>query len=384
MSDPVFYFSVPQGDRTGGPECMHQLADAVVRRGYRAVLVPMRGFRGRRPDPEYDIYAYETAEAIAEPESAVLVIGEVSPIESMREIRLIPRERTWLWWLSVHNGPDPRSRYFRESDECCPTMPRADGVPRSHDGVPAGEGSVVRKTEFADASTPGLIREALVRTTAVYSPSKSARTFAVELASLLYNRRLIESDIQFLAQSVYAQGFCASILGRSALPMTDYMRRPAIEPQEVIPSRVLYNGAKGYSMIRQLAPLLPDIDFVPIENMPYLDVCRLLASSAAYVELGLPPGRDRLPREAAHFGTPSVLLCRGAAYCWDDFPMNERFRIPYVDNWAELMAPVVADVVADRAGAIRDQQPFMEWVAGDRSRYEHEVDVWLEKALAAF
>ena len=64
--------------------------------------------------------------------------------------------------------------------------------------------------------------------------------------------------------------------------------------------------------------------------------------------------------------------------------MNERFRIPYVDNWAELMAPVVADVVADRVGVIRDQQPFMEWVAGDRSRYEHEVDVWLEKALAAF
>ena len=53
MTEPVFYLSVPQGDRTGGPECMHQLADAITRRGYRAVLVPMRGFRGRTPDPEY-------------------------------------------------------------------------------------------------------------------------------------------------------------------------------------------------------------------------------------------------------------------------------------------------------------------------------------------
>ncbi len=73
---------------------MHQLADAVVRRGYRAVLLPMRGFRGRTPDPEYDIYRYETAEEISNPERSILVVGEVSPIESARELRQVPAERT--------------------------------------------------------------------------------------------------------------------------------------------------------------------------------------------------------------------------------------------------------------------------------------------------
>ena len=97
MNDPVFYFSVPQGDRTGGPECLHQLADAVVRRGYRSILVAMRGFRGRQPDSEYDIYKYETAERIEYSNSAVLVVGEVSPIESAREIRQVATDRTWLW-----------------------------------------------------------------------------------------------------------------------------------------------------------------------------------------------------------------------------------------------------------------------------------------------
>jgi hypothetical protein len=172
------------------------------------------------------------------------------------------------------------------------------------------------------------------------------------------------------------------MLGRNAIPMTDYLRRPQIARPNVDPNVVLYNGAKGYSMVRQLAPLMTDVEFRPIENMSYLEVCEALAGAAAYVELGVPPGRDRLPREAAHFGTPVALLCRGSAYCWDDFPLPAKYRIPYVDEWPELMEPVLRGILTDRARALKDQTCFREWVAGDRERYEAEVDIWLETALA--
>ena len=46
--------------------------------------------------------------------------------------------------------------------------------------------------------------------------------------------------------------------------MTDYLRRPIIREQRVDPNVVLYNGAKGYSKIVELAPLLPSVDFRPI------------------------------------------------------------------------------------------------------------------------
>ena len=361
---------------------MHQLADAVVRRGFRAVLIPMRGFRGRTPDPEYDIYQYETAEEISNPERAILVIGEVSPIESARELRQVPAERTWLWWLSVHNGPDPRSRYFRGSTECCTFEPRADGIPRDQLPLIDESKKPTRSTHFANSRVTGLLRESYKRTVAEYSPSKSPRTFAVESASLMYNRHFIEGSAGFLAQSVYAQGFCQTMLGRNALPMTDYLRRPEITRPELNPKVVLYNGAKGYSMVRQLAPLMADVEFRPIERMSYLEVCEALAGAAAYVELGVPPGRDRLPREAAHFGAPVALLCRGSAYCWDDFPLPAKYRIPNVDDWPSLMRPVLREILADRAGALEQQAFFREWVAGDRERYEAEVDHWLETALA--
>lgn len=378
---PTFFFSTPQGDRTGGPECLHQLADAVIRRGYPGVLVPMRNFRGRTPDPEYDIYQYELSERIKNSKEAFLVLGEVSPIEADRELRQIAPSRTWFWWLSVHNGPDPRSRYFRGSPGCCVFEQPGDRGPLDVPDSGSKARSPIRKTFYANATTVGLLKEAFERTIASYSPGRNPRTFAVESVSLLYNRRLIESDIGFLAQSVYAQGFCRSILGRDALPMTDYLRRLPITSQPLNPNLVLYNGAKGYSMIRRLAPLLPEIDFRPIQNMTFQQVCEALASAAAYVELGVPPGRDRLPREAAHFGTPSVLLCRGSAYCWDDFPLPDKYRVPFVDDWPERMAPIVLDVVKDRPSALRDQQAFRDWVAGDRLRFEREVDHWLQIAL---
>ena len=47
------------------------------------------------------------------------------------------------------------------------------------------------------------------------------------------------------------------------------------------------------------------------------------------------------------------------------------------------MAPVLKDVLMDRNQALEDQSFFREWVAGDRERYEREVDVWLEQALRA-
>ena len=163
--------------------------------------------------------------------------------------------------------------------------------------------------------------------------------------------------------------------------MTDYLRRPDIAVQERLQNVVLYNGAKGYSKVPELIRLLPDVEFRPIQNMSFMEVCLALGQATAYVELGVPPGRDRLPREAAHFGTPIVLLCRGAAYCWDDFPIPAKYRIADEPGWAECMAPVIREVVANPHAAVEDQLPFHDWVSGDRDRYEIEVDAWLEAAL---
>lgn len=46
------------------------------------------------------------------------------------------------------------------------------------------------------------------------------------------------------------------------------------------------------------------------------------------------------------------------------------------------MAPIVQGVVSDRKHALSEQEAFLSWVAGDRERFEREVDVWLGRLLA--
>jgi hypothetical protein len=381
VANPVFYLTSTQGDRTGGPECIHQLTDAIIRRGFEAYIVPLRNFRGRTPDPEYSMYQYKLADRVLRGRNSILLSAEVSPIESFRDFRAVPPERTWMWWLSVHNNPDPRARYFRGSGTCCDFSAPISGQPRDQLTRSQRHLTKHRVLPYANANTIPLVKESWNRRGPKSPLGGSLKAFAIEYGSLLYNRHTIESDIGFIAQSVYGQGFCQSVLGKEALPVTDYLRRPSIQSVKKEKNLVLYNGAKGYSMAPRLQELLPNVRFEPIQKMSYLQVCESLARATMYVELGVPPGRDRLPRESVHFGTPVALLCRGSAYCWDDFPLPTDYRIAFQDGWEQEMATSIAKILSDPDAALSDQSQFAIWITGDIDRYEAEVDRWVAAVI---
>ena len=127
---------------------------------------------------------------------------------------------------------------------------------------------------------------------------------------------------------------------------------------------------------------MPSIEFIPIVRMSYLQVCTALAGATMYVELGVPRVRDRLPGESVHFGTPVALLCRGFAYYWDDFPLPEKYRVPFVENGEVQVVSVIQEILNDPAGALDNQSIFADWISGDQSRYETEVDQWDSAVIA--
>lgn len=373
MSSPEFYVASPLGDRTAGPEALTQLVDAIRRRGVPAYLIPMRNFRGRQNDPEYDIYDFEVRQEIPKSADARLVISEVSPIESRRELRRVGPEHTWMGWFSVNNSPDPRARYFRPDESCSSTYP--PGHIPDRPPVPADWG--------LGSAAPGplpIFRESLIRTGGI----KNLPATMVEDISIHYARRTVDSGIGFFAQSFYAQGFVRSVLGRpDPIIITDPIR--VVDVPE-IPARrrnvVLYNKVKSWSLLPQVATLMPDVDFQPIGGMPYVDVLRELGSATAYLELGHLPGRDRLPREAAHLGTPVVCLARGAGYCWKDVPLPIDYRVAFREGWPREAAQALRRVLDDPHSAAQEQEPYRIWVGGERERYECAVDAWLSQAIA--
>jgi hypothetical protein len=371
---PAVYVAAPIGERTAGPEAATQFVDAVRRRGVEAYLIPMRNHRGRRNDPEYDIYDFQVADRIRNPNDAILVIAEISPIESRRELQQVPRNRTWLGWFSVTNCPDPRARYFRPSEECCSTYPPGfvpDQTPVPADfelGTPIATGPF-RTWREARRRSPG------------WAPT-SLSSAVIDTVSMHYARRIIDDpEISFFAQSFFAQGFVRQVLGKQAQVITDPIRRMEIPRLHRKTNVVAYNHVKSWSMIEQVARHLPDVEFVAIKDMSFDQVIETLATATMYLELGHLPGRDRMTREASFLGTPVVVLARGSGYCWADFPLPVEYRIPFRAGWPTVAAAAIQGVLADPNSAARAQQDYRNWVIEEPERYEAAIDTWLAAAL---
>jgi len=372
MPSPVVYVSSPLGQRTAGPEALTQFVDAMRRRGIESYLIPMRTYRGNRNDPEYDIYDFDVATQIREPDRAILVLSEVSPIESHRELRRVARENTWLGWFSVSNCPDPRARYYRPSEACCSTYP--PGFIPDVPPVPAdfGLGEPITSGPFRTW------REA--RRRAPGASVSALKAAAIDTISMHYAARIIDDPrVCFFAQSYFGQGFVREVLGREASIITDPIRVVNVSAGSRRRNTVLYNVVKSGSMIPEVKALLPDVEFRPIEKMSFDEVAHALSEGTVYLELGHLPGRDRMSREAAHFGTPVVVLARGAGYCWRDFPLPVDYRIPFRPGWPKAAAAAIRRVLDDPAQAIRDQESYREWVAGERHRYEAAMDAWVQE-----
>jgi hypothetical protein len=369
MSSPTFYVASTLGERTAGPEALTQFVDAIRRRGHRAFLIPMWNFRGRRNDPEYDIYDFEVAENIADPDNAIFVLSEISPIESFKQLRQIPRQRTWMGWFSVNNSPDPRARYFRPSEQT------GSMFPPEYVGKPPPVGFGLERPAVG---TSGVWRDAWQRTRDARHHYRAA---AVEAISIRYARSVVDSPVQFFAQSYYAQGFCRDVLGRPAPVITDPLR---VIPLPELPRRsnvIAYNKTKAWSLIPEIKERIPNAEFLPIGGMPYVEAMQALSTASVYVELGHLPGRDRLPREAAHLGTPVVMLARGSGYLWADSPLPVEDRIAFAPGWADEMATAIGRILDDVRAAQERQVPYRTWVAGERERYEQAIDNWLAMAL---
>lgn len=372
MGSPQFYVATALGERTAGPEALTQLVDAIRRRGIEAYLIPMRNYRGRVNDPEYDIYDFEVRDTVPRAGNVHLVIPEVSPIESRRELGRVPRERTWMGWFSVNNSPDPRARYYRPSESCCSAYP-PDYTPLQPP-VPADFGL------GTPAGGPFATEREAVRRVGGLRPARLPAA-AIEDVSMRFARRLIDSDIRFFAQAYYSQGFVREVLHRSAPIITDPIRVVDVPERRRERSVVLYNKAKSWALVPEVARLLPDVEFRAIEGMSFQQVAEALSTATVYLELGHLPGRDRMPREAAHFGTPVVCLARGAGYCWKDVPLPVEYRVPFREGWDEAAAEAVRRVLDDPERAASEQEGYRAWVAGERQRYESAVDDWLTLAL---
>lgn len=288
----TIYILCLAGVRTGGPEALHQLSDALLEQGFPARMVYYTweevaaleraspgagysfGFRGNEVT-DYDRYQKRPVSAVPNDDNSVIVLPE--PLCHLAP--LFNRSTVLIWWLSVDNG-------------------------------------------FGALSKVNL-------------------------------NHLHAENVWHAAQSQYAERFLEALNLPFGGMLSDYTAdlsklvapQPWFERKKIIvfnenPHKVTASFDAFSDKIREIDP-----DILVVKAQGTRDqMASLFASAQVYVDLGSMPGKDRMPREALSMGCFVVLgpRQRGAG---SDFPYYMRSAsndFPYYIHCASDDLSIVA------------------------------------------
>ena len=147
------------------------------------------------------------------------------------------------------------------------------------------------------------------------------------------NAFLSRNDLIHYFQSEYAHDFLNKGGARRIYPLADYINQRFLSSPKP-PSRdrsITYFPRKGGALASVFFDSHPDLNRLPIENMPQETVHDTLRKSQVYIDFGHHPGKDRVPREAALSGNIVFLHERGAAAFHLDHPLDRFFLFTSAD-----------------------------------------------------
>lgn len=311
------YVLAPSRSVSGGPEALHQLVDALRRRGHRAFICYVPKPASPVP-PEFG--GYDVVVGRPRDRSGNLIV--IPEIWTGR-LRAIRSAEVAVWWLSVDN-------FFGD---------------RPDDDLQFAE--MIRRHDES-------VRARIPTRQATWQELSKVRNFH---------------------QSRYAAEFLQS-RGISSQRLGDYINGAFGRTDLAGPRRdaLAYNPVKGLPRIERLMQAFPQWEWIPIRGMPRRDVARLLNEVKVYVDFGAHPGRDRIPREAVLAGACVVTGVRGSAGAPGDVMIPGGYRLDenapdFTRRFGELVASIFSrfDVHAAEFDTYREEP------VSERSVFAREV-----------
>jgi hypothetical protein len=314
------YILCPGGLVTGGPELLHQLADALNRSGHRAFMLYAPLDRTHETPAPYLRYSAPAAVKPRFTGDDIVVMPEVF----IREAARFAPAKVYFWWLSVDN-------FYVSVDA-----------------------------------------------------TRLARYFGKGFARRLAIWRLRKHVDTHLYQSEYARLKLVETSLSPAAPLSDYLAEefleaisaPSIVPREDI---VAFNPAKGKTQTDAIFAALerdglPLPRLTPIVGMSREEIRDLLSRAKVYIDFGNHPGKDRIPREAAAMGACILVNKRGSASNPIDIPIPARFKIDDSSpEFAKEAAAAIRSLLADFASASDEFSSYRRYIAEEPARFLEQV-----------
>jgi hypothetical protein len=187
-----------------------------------------------------------------------------------------------------------------------------------------------------------------------------------------------QRDVLHACQSYYAFDMLRRRLRRpeQLAMLSDFTRAEFLDDEIVAPREDLAAlfPHKGWEFGAQIVAANPDIDFVRIEGMTPQQVRQTLLRAKVYVDFGLHPGKDRVPREAAACGCCVITSSdRGASQYFEDIPIPRSYKHSTRDFSAVDVGDAVRACISDYEQRIGDFALYRAVIQGERLTFEEQV-----------
>lgn len=309
------YVVSPANKVSGGPEALHQLVYYLRLQGTDAMISYIGKSRDSVSIPaEYTMYAddFILFREIPDESNARVVLPEIY----LKLTQKFTTATVNIWWLSVNN---------------------------------AGAGSIYRFSNPLEYFYLQILRQ--FKATSTYCMIRNARGKAK-----FYGNRFLN-----LVGSFYAHSFLEDLGISNIHPMIEPIGKTFLEEIGDVSfsssgrsDTILYNPIKDFKgVIPKLIKLNPDLTFVALEGFSHPEMIELFKTSKLYVDFGLFPGPERIPKEAVMCGCLVYTGRYGASDFYGDVAIPDKYKIKRTGNVAKIsntlrqMLNTYDDIVSD-------------------------------------
>jgi hypothetical protein len=336
----IFYILVPHSKHTGGPTLLHQLGFNLQKKyNYQ---VRMYYYGNKNGDPvhsSYMKYNLSIADYIEDSPQNILISGEITQHLNIC-LRLFKIQKM-LWWLSVD--------FFYISQK---------------------KANIKRNIATRLLNK---INESILKKISENLYLKIDKIFQINKLSSVLEKYNFSYH---LCQSFYAFDHLIKQRIDNVYMLSDYLDDTFLKKTYGLKrgNVILYNPKKGVQTTELIIKKFPNYIFKKIENLSPEGVINLISTSKIYIDFGEHPGKDRIPREAAHLGVCIITGMKGSAANNFDIEIPSIYKFDDQNINFNKLARLIDSIFMNFNDHQKDFTNYRKKILAEKTIFKSELD----------
>ena len=320
------YVFCPSYIVSGGPEALHQMVYYLNKIGADACLVYCDLFSKKYEIPEsYKAYVkdYKLVSEVTDDDENVIILPETLNFY----IKKYNKAKVYVWWLGIGNNLKAKSN---------------------------------------------LVTSKLKNRKKMVSTLKKKNKILNILHFIQYKRYCFENEKQNVSHLCASHYVCDYVKKHTKNKI--YM---CIEPVSLwllqstnigmkegnnYSDTVLYNPARNPEFIAKIQEYCSEISFLPLSGYEQSKLVELFQKSKLYVDFGLFPGAERIPKEAVMNGCCVLTSRSGAAAFYQDVSIPDKYKFDACEENIPVITNMILDMLSNYDTYSRDFDDYRKMV----------------------